>query len=107
MSQPESPIVCRACGLVAAPGTVQCSRCGQSILAPRRWYHNVWVMLFLLGFVLGPFGLPLVWKHPTWSTTWKWTLTALTLLYTAWLVLVSIQLAQTLLASMGELPPGF
>ncbi len=50
---------------------------------PAKWYHGVVAVLILLFFVLGPFGLPVLWKSPRFSKGAKQTLTALTLLYTA------------------------
>lgn len=66
-----------------------CSRCGLPLTEKRpaaapakgRWYHNIWVVLFLLLFVLGPFVLPLVWKNPRLSQTTKRVLTAVALGY--------------------------
>ncbi len=43
-------------------------------------------VLLALFFVLGPFGLPLLWKSPRFTPRWKWIFTALTLLYTAFLL---------------------
>ena len=51
-----------------------------------QWYYNVWFVLFMLFVVLGPFGLPLVWKHPKFSRNVKWALTAAMVLYTIALI---------------------
>ena len=64
-----------------------------------KWYHNIWFVLFMLFFVLGPFGLPLVWKHPRFSRTLKMALTAAMVLYTVLLVELTIRAVQ---AVMGE-----
>jgi hypothetical protein len=40
-----------------------------------KWYHNVWFVLIMLIFVLGPLGLPLVWKNPNFSRRAKIMLT--------------------------------
>ncbi|MBI4354301.1 MAG: hypothetical protein HY595_03590 [Candidatus Omnitrophica bacterium] len=56
-----------------------------------KWYHNVWVVLLMLFFVLGPLGLPLVWSHPRFSQRTKWILTAVTALYTILLIDVTIR----------------
>lgn len=61
---------------------------------PQKWYHNVWVVLGILVFVLGPFGLPLVWKHPRFSRRTKWVLTIATALYTVLLIDVAIRAVQ-------------
>ena len=55
--------------------------------SPRtKWYYNIWFVLFMLFFVVGPFGLPLVWKHPRFARWVKWTLTGLMVLYTVLLI---------------------
>lgn len=59
-----------------------------------KWYHNVWVVLLLLFFVLGPFGLPMLWKSPRFSKSWKQILTVLTLLYTVALLWVCVSTVQ-------------
>lgn len=48
-----------------------------------KWYHGRLTVLLMLFFILGPFGLSFLWKSPAFSKPWKWTLTALTLIYTA------------------------
>jgi len=58
-----------------------------------RWFYSVWSVLLALFVVLGPFGLPLLWKSPRFSRGAKVLLTALTAVYT--LVLVR----ETLLAA--------
>ncbi len=62
------------------------------------------MILLMLFVVLGPFGLPLLWKSPRFSKRWKQILTALTLIYTA-LVLRTFISAVTVslqtLSSMG------
>ena len=73
------------CPMCEVPiGTVAkfCANCGMSLrtgisqaAGKPRWYHNVWFVLFLLFFVLGPFALPLVWKNPKFPKTVKITLT--------------------------------
>lgn len=51
-----------------------------------KWYHGVAPVLLGLFLVLGPFGLPILWKSPRFTRRWKWFFTALTLLYTAFLL---------------------
>lgn len=54
---------------------------------PPKWYHSVWfVLLALTPFVLGPLGLPLLWKSPNFSRTAKTVLTLVTCAWTALLV---------------------
>jgi hypothetical protein len=67
-----------------------------------KWYHNVWFVLFMLFFILGPFGLPLVWKHPRFSKTLKLILTLLMFGYTVWLVMLVARMVQAVQASMNH-----
>jgi ascorbate-specific PTS system EIIC-type component UlaA len=60
------------------------------------WYYRPWPVLLLLFLVLGPLGLPLLWRSPRFTRTWKIVLTGLVLVYTAMLVesvVVSVRLA--------------
>ena len=47
-----------------------------------KWYYQPWAVLALLFLVLGPFGLPILYKSPKFSRFWKGALTVLILLYT-------------------------
>jgi hypothetical protein len=68
-----------------------------------RWYHNLWFVLVMLFVVLGPFGLPLVWKNPTLSRGMKVALTVLTLVYTGVLAVATFRAARDLLGDAGSL----
>jgi len=85
---------CAECGFALTPGA--------SHEAPvrLRWYHNFWVILILLFFVLGPFGLPMVWKHPKMSQTVKWVLTAAVLAYTLVMIGLLVKLAAAVMSSL-------
>ncbi len=48
-----------------------------------KWYYRPVGILLLLFVVLGPLGLPYLWKSPGFSRRWKLVLTVLTLAYTA------------------------
>jgi hypothetical protein len=50
---------------------------------PLRWYYRPWSVVLLLFFVLGPFGLPLLWKSPRFSRGLKITLTVAVVAYSA------------------------
>ena len=88
-----------------------CSTCGFQLdataPAPKpaaaKWYHNVWMVLFLLFFVLGPFGLPLVWKNPRFSQAVKLLLTALMALYLWMLVVLITRMAAAVANSLEQL----
>lgn len=87
----DRPITTKTCRMCEQPVTAEarfCSTCGFQLdgtaSAPKpaaKWHHNIWFVLFLLFFVLGPFGLPLVWKNPRFSRAVKLFLTALMALY--------------------------
>ena len=50
------------------------------------WYHRPWAVLLLLFLVLGPLGLPLLWRSPSFSRGWKIVLTVVMIVYTALLI---------------------
>jgi len=50
------------------------------------WYYRRWGVLLLLFVVLGPLGLPLLWKSPSFTRGWKIVLTVLMVVYTVMLV---------------------
>ena len=66
------------------------------------WYLKPWVVLLLLFVVLGPFGLPFLYKSPHFNRFWKMVLTALTLLYTAYVVVATIQILQLILSRLTQ-----
>ena len=68
-----------------------------------RWYFKPVVVIFLLFFILGPFGLPLLYKSPHFGKTSKILLTIAVLIYTAYLVYATIQITRELLKMMEEL----
>lgn len=61
------------------------------------WYYRPLFVLLMLFFVLGPFGLPLVYKSPCFSKGWKIFLTAAVLIFTIYLCVVSYQTATALI----------
>ena len=75
--------------------------------APVPWYYRpVWVLL-LLFVILGPFGLPYLWRSPRFSQRMKILLTVLVALYTATLVretLHIMSLVEEELDSIGNVP---
>lgn len=109
-----APRACSACEAAALPDAAFCSRCGFPLTgrAPARaahaqWYHNIWVVLLLIFFVLGPFGIPLIWGSPKFSRAVKVALTLLTLAYTGWVALLIGQAATIGLRHLNDLGAGF
>ena len=54
--------------------------------APPAWYYRPWAVVVLLFLVLGPLGLPLLWKSPSFRRGWKIVLTVTMVVYTVMLV---------------------
>lgn len=69
----------------------------------RKWYLRPMGVVLLLFFVLGPFGLPLLYKSPNFSKTSKIILTIAVVLYTSYLIFASLQIARELYSRIGEL----
>ena len=66
-----------------------------------KWYLRPIVVILLLFFVLGPFGLPLLYKSPKFNRKLKIILTVIVILYTTYLIVVSVEIGIKLL-QMGE-----
>ena len=99
--------MCPVCGDAVAAEANFCGRCGRSLSATAspakgRWYHNIVFVLVMLFFVLGPFGLPLVWKNPRFSRPVKLILTALTIGYTLWLVQLTVAMSKAVMESVRQ-----
>jgi hypothetical protein len=61
-----------------------------------RWYYRPWAVVVLLFLVLGPLGLPLLWRSPSFSRSSKVVLTVAMLVYTALLaesLVVAVRMA--------------
>ena len=67
-----------------------------------KWYYNVWFVLLMLFFVLGPFGLPLVWKHPRFSRRVKVTLTLVMVLYTLVLIEATVRMVRAVMQGVEQ-----
>lgn len=63
----------------------------ESGLGPIRWYYKPWVVVCMLFLVLGPFGLPLVYRNPKFSRLWKIVLTVVMIPYTWYLVVITVK----------------
>ena len=68
-----------------------------------KWYLRPIGVVVLLFFVLGPFGLPLLYKSPAFSKTLKIILTIVVILYTSYLIFASLEIARQVYSRMGEL----
>jgi polyferredoxin len=68
-----------------------------------RWYLRPIGVVLLLFLVLGPFGLPLLYKSPKFSKASKIILTIVVMLYTSYLIFASLEIARELYGRMEEL----
>jgi len=68
-----------------------------------KWYLRPMSIVLLLFFVLGPFGLPLLYKSPAFSKKLKIILTIAVIIYTSYLIFASLEIARLLYSRMGEL----
>ncbi|GEM_PF-6639017 len=64
-----------------------------------RWYYSLWFVLLMLFFVLGPLGLPLLWKSPHMTRGAKWLLTITVSAYTVALAAASWHMVQTVVST--------
>jgi hypothetical protein len=68
-----------------------------------KWYLRPISVVLLLFFVLGPFGLPLLYRSPKFSKTLKIVLTVVVTVYTLYLVVASLEIARLVYRRLGEL----
>jgi len=68
-----------------------------------KWYLRPISVVLLLFFVLGPFGLPLLYKSPSFSKRLKIILSIAVIIYTFYLIFASLEIARQLYGRMGEL----
>jgi len=67
-----------------------------------RWYLRPFGVVILLFFVLGPLGLPLLYKSPEFGKKLKIILTIAVVIYTIYLVIVSVEIGKRLYIQMEE-----
>ena len=68
-----------------------------------KWYLRPVAVLILLFFVLGPFGLPLLYKSPKFSKALQIILTVLVTIYTFYLIYASFEIGREVYRKMEEL----
>jgi hypothetical protein len=67
-----------------------------------KWYLRPIGVVLLLFFVLGPFGLPLLYKSPKFNRKLKIVLTVVVIIYTTYLIIVSLEIGRKLYIQMEE-----
>ncbi len=68
-----------------------------------KWYLRPVPVVLLLFFVLGPFGLPLLYRSPEFGKKSKIILTVAVMVYTFYLIFVSLEIAKELYTRMEEM----
>ena len=68
-----------------------------------KWYLRPIGVVLLLFFVLGPLGLPLLYKSPKFGKASKIILTIVVMVYTCYLIFASLEIARELYTRMEEL----
>ena len=68
-----------------------------------KWYLRPISVILLLFFVLGPFGLPLLYRSPKFSKTLKIILTVAIIFYTLYLIFVMLEIGREIYKMMEEL----
>ena len=110
MGESTDANICPSCGNAVVAEARYCAQCGQALDVTTRaqepvkpkWYYNVWFVLFMLFFVLGPFGLPLVWKNPRFSRWVKMLLTVVMIFYTVALIELTIRAFRAVMNSVNQ-----
>ena len=67
-----------------------------------KWYLRPISVVLSLFFVLGPFGLPLLYKSPRFSRTSKIILTIAVVIYTSYLIFISLEIVRELYERMED-----
>jgi len=68
-----------------------------------KWYLRPFGVILLLFFVLGPLGLPLLYRSPKFSKGLKIALTVVIIFYTFYLIFVSLEVGRQLYKTIEEL----
>ncbi len=69
-----------------------------------KWYLRPVAVVLSLFFVLGPFGLPLLYKSPKFSKGLKIALTIIVIIYTSYLIFALLEIGKELYTGIGQLP---
>jgi hypothetical protein len=68
-----------------------------------KWYLRPMSVILLLFFVLGPLGLPLLYRSPKFSRTLKIIFTAVVIIYTLYLIFATLEIGRVLYKRLEEL----
>ena len=68
-----------------------------------KWYYGVWPVLIGLFFLLGPLGLPLLWRSPYFPKWAKWILTSVVILLTVVFLMMMVKTVKFAVREAQEL----
>ena len=68
-----------------------------------KWYYSIWFVLVMLFLVMGPFGVPLLWKSPRFPKWAKIALTIAVALYTYWLIAATLAMTRAIMDQYRQL----
>ena len=67
-----------------------------------KWYLKPYGVIILLFFVLGPLGLPLLFKSPAFSRKLKIILTVVVIIYSAYLIIAALEIGRKMYIEVKE-----
>ena len=68
-----------------------------------KWYLRPVSVILLLFIVLGPLGLPLLYRSPKFSKTLKIVLTVVVIIYTSYLIFATVEIGRVLFKRIEEM----
>lgn len=68
-----------------------------------RWYYKPWMVVCMLFLVLGPFGLPLLYRSPGFTRLWRIVLTAAMIPYTWFLTVATVKACRQAMRTASEI----
>ncbi len=95
-------ISCRRCLAVIDAEDNYCRRCGLSTRGGEAWYHSPAFVILMLFVIIGPLAIPLLWRSPRFSTTAKWAITVVNVVYTL-LMLYALKEAYLKLTGLADI----